>query len=272
MTRDEGIAVPANAPNATDTRAQRLRLLWWPLLIAVLFGLAEFGEPVEDTLRITRNSFHQQPVSGDIVLVEIDEKSLRKIDNWPWSRTMQAAMVEAVDRMGPKKIVLDFLYTGPSTPVNDLALAKAFRESGKVTIGAQTRLGEDEGKQNQGLPIPVLADQAKVASVAVRYTWQGAAWNLIYGTNFDGRRLPSLASAIAGIDGPTDRTFRVDYSFDVDSVPRISAVDLLAGRVDPALVRGKTVVFGTTAYQIGDQYVIPGRGKRGGVFIHILGA
>jgi len=272
MRREEGNAVPANAPNAIDSRRQRLRLLWWPLVFALLFGLAEFGEPVEDVMRIARNSLHQQSVSGDIVLVEIDEKSLRQFDNWPWPRAKQAEMIDAIDRMGAKSIVLDFLYTGPSNPADDRALAEVIERSGKITIGAQTRLGEDDGKHNQGLPISDLANHADVSSVAVRYTWQGAAWDLIYATNFEGRVLPSLSASIAGVKGPVDREFPIDYSFDVDSVPRLSAADLLTGKVDPAAVRGKTVVFGTTAYQIGDQYLIPGRGKRGGVYIHILGA
>lgn len=264
--------MPSAAPIATESLRQRLKLLWWPLALALLFGAIEFGEPIEDILRTARNSVHQQPASGDIVLVQIDEKSLRQVDNWPWPRGKQAQLIDAVDRMGPKKIVLDFLYTGPSDAADDRALAEALDRSGKVTLGAQTRLGEDEGKQNQGLPIPAFAKHSAVASVAVRYSWQGAAWDLNYATTFEGRSMPTLAAVIADYDGPVDREFPVDYSFDVDSVPQISASDLLKGRVDPSRVRGKTVVFGTTAFQLGDQYLIPGRGKRGGVLLHILGA
>ncbi|MFS8086827.1 MAG: CHASE2 domain-containing protein, partial [Acidobacteriota bacterium] len=264
--------MPASAPIATESLRQRLKLLWWPLVFALLFGLTEFGEPIEDVMRMARNSLHQQNVSGDIVLVEVDEKSLRQIDSWPWPRAKQAEVVDAIDRMNPKHIVIDLLYTGPSTPANDRALADAIKRSGKVTLAAQTRLGEDDGKLNQGLPLPIFAKNAEVASVALRYTWQGAVWQQNRWTNFAGRPLPSLASSIAGVDGPVDKRFRVDYSFDVDSVPRISAADLLNGRVDSSQVRGKTVVFGTSAFQLGDQYAVPGRGKRAGAFIHILGA
>ncbi len=64
--------MPSNAPNATDSRRQRLKLLWWPLVLALAFGSVGFGEPIEDSLRVVRNYLHEQPVSGDIVLVEID--------------------------------------------------------------------------------------------------------------------------------------------------------------------------------------------------------
>ena len=272
MTREERIAVPANAPNATDSRRQRLKLLLWPLVVALLFGFVGFGEPIEDTLRIVRNSVHQQPVSGDIVLVEVDEKSLREIDNWPWPRAKQAKLIDAIDRMDPKRIVFDILYTGPSDAANDRALAEAIKRSGKVTLGAQTRLGDNQGKQNPGLPLAELSKQATVASVAWSFNWQGAVWKLNQAVTFDGKPMPTLSAKIAGIDGPVDRKYPVDYSYDVDSVPRISAADLLNGRVKADAVRGKAVVFGTTAFQLGDQFTVPGRGKRGGVFVHILGA
>ena len=264
--------MPATAPIATESHRQRLMLLVWPLLLALLFGVVGFGEPLEDVLRTARNATHQHPVSGDIVLVKVDEKSLRQIDNWPWPRAKQAELLDAIHRMGAKHIVLDILYTGPSGNTDDQALAAAIERSGKVTLAAQTRLGEQDGKVNEGLPMPAFAKHATVASIAVLYNWQGTAWKLKYSTGVDGTRMPSLSASIAGVDGPVEQHYPIDYSFDVDSVPQISAADVLAGTVDPSLVRGKTVVFGTTAYQIGDQYVIPGRGKRGGVFMHILGA
>ena len=262
------------APIATDSHRQRLKLLVWPLLLALLFGFGEFGGPAEDVLRIARNGLHQNPVSGNIVLVEIDEKSLREIDSWPWPRSKQAEIVDAIDRMGPKQIVFDILYTGPSQAADDRALAAALERSGKVTLGAQTRLGDDQGKQNAGLPIEMLTKHAAVASVAWNFNWQGAVWKLNTSTTFDGVRMPTLSGVIAGSASNllADSPYPVDYSLDVDSIPRISAADLLNHRVNPARLRDKTVVFGTTAFQLGDQYMVPGRGKRGGAFIHILGA
>ena len=264
--------MPANAPIATESHRQRLKLLVWPLLLALLFGVVGFGEPLEDVLRTARNATHQHPVSGDIVLVKVDEKSLRQIDNWPWPRAKQAELLDAITRAGPKHVVFDILYTGPSSVADDHAMAAAIKRSGKVTLAAQTRLGEQDGQENQGLPIAQFAQHARVASVAWLYNWQGTVWKANWATNFGGQILPSLSSSIAGVSGPADKQYLIDYSFDVDSIPQLSAADLLTGKVDPARLRGKTVVIGTSAFQLGDQFNVPGRGKRGGVFIHVLGA
>ena len=264
--------MPANTPTATESPRQRFKLLVWPLLLTLLFGFAEFGEPLEDTLRTARNAMRQHPVSGEIVLAKIDEPSLRQIDNWPWPRAKQAEMLDAITRAGPKQVVFDILYTGPSGTADDRAMAAAIKRSGKVTLAAQTRLGEQDGLENPGLPIAQFAQHANIASIAWLYNWQGTVWKVNRATNFGGRTLPSLSSSIAGVSGPAEKQYMIDYSFDVDSIPQISAADLLTGKVDPARLRGKTVVIGTSAFQLGDQYNVPGRGKRGGVFIHILGA
>ncbi len=264
--------MPSTAQVPTETLRQRLKLLWWPLVLALVFGALNLGEPLEDILRSARNKAHEQPVSGDIVLVEVDEKSLQQIDNWPWPRATQAKVIDAIDRLEPRKILVDILYTGPGGPSDDRALANTLERSGKVTLAAQTRLGYLEGKQNNGLPLATFAKHAKVASIAWEYNWQGAVWKLNQANSFNGQPMPTLSASIAGIGGPAGGQYPVDYSFDVDSVPRISAADFLNGQVDPARIRGKTVVLGTSAFELGDMYTIPGRGKRGGVFIHILGA
>ena len=272
MTREEGIAVPANAPNATESLRQRLRLLWWPLVLALLFGLVGFGEPLEDMLRIMRNKMHPHPVSGEIVLVQVDEPSLRAIDNWPWPRSTQARIVDEVHRLGAKRLVMDILYTGPSRPADDKAFAAALARSGNVTLATLPLVGDGKGRQNDGFPMEQFSRHANAASISVRYSWQLAVWRLPYGSKIGERTLPSMAASLAGRNAYADGDFPIDYSFDSDSVPVISAAKLLSGEVDRKAISGKTIVFGTNSFIIGDQYRIPGKGKRGGVFVHILGA
>ena len=53
-------------------------LLLWTTLAGLLFGLVGFGEIAEDYLRSARNSLHKHPASGDIVLIDVDDASLRR--------------------------------------------------------------------------------------------------------------------------------------------------------------------------------------------------
>jgi EAL domain-containing protein (putative c-di-GMP-specific phosphodiesterase class I)/CHASE2 domain-containing sensor protein len=261
----------ASPDKATESTDRGLRLLLWPLLAAIVFGLIGFGELLEDGLRIGRNALRSHPVSGEIVLVEIDDASLREVGSWPWPRSKQAQLINEIDSLGAHRIVMDILYANPSLPAEDAALAAAIGQSGKVTLAVQNRIGDRSGRQDAGLPLPAFAKNAELAAIGVFYNWQNAAWKVPYAATVDGRTMPSLAADMAGVTGPEGRDFRIDYGLDAESVPRVSAADLLQGRVARSAIAGKTIVVGTNSPRI-DQYVIPGLGKRGGVFIHVLAA
>ncbi|MCL6682353.1 EAL domain-containing protein [Sphingomonas alba] len=247
-------------------------MLLWPVLAAIVFGLIGFGEVLEDALRIARDGVRSHAVSGDIVLVDVDDASLREVGSWPWARSKQAKIVSEIDRLGAKKIVMDILYANPSSPAEDAALARAISRSGKVILAVQNRVGDQGGKQDTGMPLSMFAKHAKLAAISVSYNWQNSAWRVPYAADVGGRALPSLAASAAGVSGPLGSEFLIDYALDPNSVPRISAADLLSGRVERSQIAGKTVMVGTNSTRIGDQYFIPGRGKRGGVFIHLLAA
>ena len=62
------------------------RLVGWTLVLGLLFGVTGAGEYPEDRLRVIRNHINERPASGEIVLVGIDEKSVREVGRWPWPR------------------------------------------------------------------------------------------------------------------------------------------------------------------------------------------
>jgi PAS domain S-box-containing protein len=72
-----------------------------------------------------------------------------------------------------------------------------------------------------------------------------------------GQLVPTLAAVLGGArDRPMD-AYYVDYGIRPDTVPQISYVDLLRGRFDPDLVRGKRVLIGATAVELGDIATVP---------------
>ncbi len=52
----------------------------------------------------------EEPANPDVVIIAIDERSLRDIGRWPWSRSIQARLVEALAAGGARVIALDLLY------------------------------------------------------------------------------------------------------------------------------------------------------------------
>jgi len=134
------------------------------LVVLLLFwgGALEFLELKSLDLRF-RYLSQQEPASGnhsqqrpsrDVVLVAIDENSLRELKahriTWKWPRDIYAAVVEYLHRGGAKVIVLDMLFSEPdidrlSTDAEqtDGALAAAMKKAGNVVIAAQFRNEEN---------------------------------------------------------------------------------------------------------------------------------
>jgi EAL domain-containing protein (putative c-di-GMP-specific phosphodiesterase class I)/CHASE2 domain-containing sensor protein len=245
------------------------KLLVWTAVAGLVFGLIGFGEIAEDWLRVARNSFHQHRASGDIVLVDIDDRSVQQVGRWPWARTSYAELTDHLSAAGAKRIFFDIMFEGATNPRDDQAFATALARSKRVVLAARVRSGLN-GESPTVRPYKLLAERAELGTISVHYNYQGAVWRIPYVGQYDGRSIPSFAAKLAGRSGAGD--FPIDYSVDPNSVPRISAADVLASRFDPRRVAGKDVIVGTTSDAGGDRFFLPGTGRMGGSFVHIIGA
>src|SRR6185369_16190109 len=91
-------------------------------------------------------------------------------------------------------------------------------------------------------------------------------------TFIKGQVQPSIATLVAERSGLGDRTFEPDWSIDARRIPRFSFVDVMGGRVPPAKLRGKRVLIGATAIELGDRYPVPRYGVVPGVVIQAMAA
>ncbi len=245
------------------------------LLIAIaglLFGIVGIGSMAEGFLRTARNGLHMHKASGDIVVVKIDEDSLRDVGRWPWPRRYHAQLIDQLTKAGAKRIFFDVLFHGSSDPLDDRRLANALQQSGRVTLAAR---GASDNAYVNGTaegPQPFFAKHARVASVSMHFDNLNVITELPFGLSNHGHPVRSFASLLSGRSGAPDTWFRPDYSIDVNSIPSISAASVLLGSFDPAVVRGKDVVVGATNHALGDNYLIPGVGQMGAVFVHVMGA
>ena len=249
------------------------KLLAWALTIGLLFGLIGAGEYAEDRLRVVRNHINERPASRDIVLVSIDEKSVREVGRWPWPRGRYAKLVTTIGAAKPLRQVHDINFPEKSDPAQDRALVNAFASTHDAYLPYLQRVGAQDGAFDNVRPFPALERRVRLGSIAVEYNYANEVWRLQYANKLDGGRdVPMFASLMAGRQGKPGKDFRINYAFAPSSVPTVSAADVLDGKVDPRRFEGKTVIVGVTAERLGDQFMVPGWGKYGGVYVQILGA
>lgn len=246
--------------------------------LAVLAGLlalsAGGGEGLERLLRGARDQLRAHPASGQVAIVEIDSRSLRTLATWPWPRRYHSALVDRLHQAGAHSIGFDVDFSSPSNPVDDAAFAAALaRADGGVMLAALRQpvaTGSDEMVEN--VPIPALHDHAFLAAVNVVPDGDGQVRQMPLGLEIAGMPRPSLAALTAERDAASDGSFAIDYAIDPATIPRFSFVDVVTGRVPPAELRGKRIIIGATAVEIGDRYAVPGHGVIPGVVIQALGA
>jgi EAL domain-containing protein (putative c-di-GMP-specific phosphodiesterase class I)/CHASE2 domain-containing sensor protein len=269
----EGKSAHVSKRQKSGSQAPPWKLLLWTAVVGLVFGLIGFGEIAEDWLRVARNSFHKHKASGDIVLLLIDDRSLRDVGNWPWARRTDAKLVDRLTTLGAKRILFDVNFSFVSNAADDRLFANAIGRSGRVTLFTRSKTGPTaEARVVEDLPLPILAQHAKLGAASLYYNYQNAVWRVPYGAATRGGTIPSFAASLANVTGSADTMFPLDYSIDPRTIPSYSAGDVLTGKIGAKQLAGKDVLIGIGTDVIGDVFFIPGYGRGFGVQVHAIGA
>src|SRR6195256_3413357 len=155
--------------------------------LAILIGLAALRiadpAPIEELRVRTFDTFqridYRVKTARPVTIVDIDEKSLAKLGQWPWPRTRIADMVANLTKLGAVAIGFDIMFAEPdrlnpdvaadtfrnldeatrdklrALPSNDQVFADAMRHS-RVVLG-ETGLPEILSELDNTLPVTGLA-------------------------------------------------------------------------------------------------------------------
>ena len=96
-----------------------------------------------------RNEFKEQHPDPDIVIVMIDDKSVRENGRWPWPRGVQAELVNKISAGKPKVIGIDLMYIEPEDRINDAKLAAAIKKAGNVVLATPFEDTEHAGTSSR---------------------------------------------------------------------------------------------------------------------------
>lgn len=114
----------------------------WILVLCILSSLVFLSffiwspSEIEETVEVltldyrfqARNYISKPGLSGDVVIVAIDEKSLREFGRWPWSRILIAKVVSEIINSNPDTLAVDIFFSEPENEKADNALGEVFRE------------------------------------------------------------------------------------------------------------------------------------------------
>ncbi len=174
-------------------------LTHWTLAFVTLAILMMWGlkDPfVKETARLKSFDLIQKydtaTLSEDVVIVEIDEKSIEQNGQWPWKRTILADVIWRLREAGAGIIVLPILFSEEDRLGGDMDLAQALVQNGIVIAQTGTtqtnRNAVPRGVAKIGDPLPWL------------FEWPGMLGPIpLLGDNVDGVGVVNTTPEIDGV-------------------------------------------------------------------------
>ncbi|WP_019999045.1 EAL domain-containing protein [Aureimonas ureilytica] len=253
---------------ATETRSPRLPETWGRSVLTILLVVAcvlvatMTGLPrmLDTTLSDARFALGHRSASGEIVLVDIDARSLAEVGVWPWPRRLHADFLRAAAKAGAARVAFDVDFSSRSVAADDEAFATALGDSGIETFLAAFVQPDPASKALlESMPIaPLLAASWPVA-INVPVDDDGRVRRFPLSIEIGGERVSSMPAVLAGHEEAYGE-FGIDHGIAAASLPRISYLDLLNGRVTEGTLAGKTLIVGATAIELHDLFPLPHAG------------
>ncbi len=255
---------------AALARGERFKLLSLPLAALTLLALAQAAglvRPLDDGLAGVRAHLVSRAPSDQITIVEIDTRSVRAAGEWPWPRANYARAIQNLRAAGATIIGFDVDFSARSGASDDAALQAAIdADPGSIVLPVFVQ--PDSGEENS--PLAALSRNSVFGGVNIPVDQDGQVRRymrgFVHGTHYHA----ALAAVLAGAPYGQTAPFLIDYGVRADEITRLSFEDVRAGRFDPALVRGRAILVGATALELGDEFATPVRPVMPGVLIHAL--
>ena len=255
------------------SRRRSLALAVLVALSAALLSGAGLFAPIEDALTVKRAELLTRQPTGEVAVVEVDAKSLAELRSWPWPRGYHAQVVRKLSEAGASVIAFDVDFSARSDG-GDAELAAAIRDAGHVVLPTfeQRASGRVDDRSILASRPDAAFRDAWVGGVNIFPDRDGMVRDYPAATFISGQIQPSIAALTAEKSGLGDRRFQPDWSIDARRIPRFSFVDVMQGRVPLEKLRGKRVLIGASAIELGDRYPVPRYGVVPGVVIQAMAA
>jgi len=263
-------------------------------LVTLIF-LAGGCERIELITYDWRMRWFAEPPSPRIVIVAIDNPSLKELAAWPWPRAVYARAIRTLSAAGAAVIGVDIDFSTPRAPRDDRELARAVKESGRVVLAAfheQRELAGGAVIEYANLPYPELQASAQgVGSINLPVDTDGAlrrapvtgdvlgdrSWSFAVevARTFRGAKSREVRVSEDGRLWMKDATVRLGDTLNSyirffggpSTFPIVSFADVLEERVNPSLFAGRVVLIGATSLELQDLRHTPFEGLMPGVEI-----
>jgi signal transduction histidine kinase/CHASE2 domain-containing sensor protein len=258
--------------------AVAILLLSWTTYFSVALNSAAY----DFTLRLAGPVAVESP----IIIVDIDDESVRRIGRWPWSREKLAQLIDRIESSRPRTIAIDMVLDDPTSPEADYTLAAAIANTRAIVLAAHL---DPRGTGRWLEPLPLfLQKHTGLGHVHTDPDFDDINRRILsHKVASDGRPIPAFAvQALQSANLPFRAHFQervgsaevvraepinIRFAGDNNSFQHIPAWQVLEGSGNIAQLSNQIVLLGFSAQGLGDQWFTPfaeNGQKMSGVEIH----
>jgi CHASE2 domain-containing sensor protein/signal transduction histidine kinase len=226
------------------------------------------------------------PPPDDVVMIDIDDKSINKIGRWPWPRKEHARLLDILSTTNTKAVIIDVLFPDIDTreSQSDLRFAQAIKRHGKVILPIHFEMLGQQGLVVESPPHTLFYSKALalghvhletetdgiVRSVFLKEGvgtafWPHLALALLEKLNthpsdqplIPGNRVQDRPKASLSVNIERDYHNLIPMPAAEQGLRHYSYSDILEGVIDPAAFNNKLVYIGATAAGLGDVIATP---------------
>lgn len=216
-----------------------------------------------NVLFTVRQSYPHATWDSRIVVIAIDEASLKQYGRFPWSRDRYTTLLRSLESAAPAVIGFNILFAEPT--LHDRDLAKAMEDAGNVVLGI--------GADDQGQPISVVPTLEKVtrqghiydrpdpdgmSRQSLLYINQTPALSIVMLEMYQdsirntvGSDVNHLRSQVISLPLPTpgvwEQSVWINWLDNPHTIPTYSFADVAQGKIEPSQFTNKIVLVGKTA-------------------------
>ncbi len=217
------------------------------------------------------------PLSDDIIVVGIDQRTLDATGRWPWPREVQAELIEVVAGAQPRAILVDVLYAGSYDEAGDKRMRESFESADTVALPvALDVIAHAEPALEVLPPVEFMSAVDVLGHIHVELDSDAIVRGVYLYQGIGEARWPHVALALAQRLDATEfqpRPCEIPAEFTINivqcefyyvpfvgppgSVREVSALDVANDGALRALLKDRVVLIGFTASGLGDQVTVP---------------
>ena len=181
---------------------------------AILSGLAGLTSPLDRfILDVAFGILPARPAGRPVVLVAVDERSLKKQGRWPWPRERFARLLDRLAAGEPAAVAFDILFTEPDADADgDQRFAASLTRSGRVVLAMAGAFPDEGTRTVEVLPmVELIGAAAALGHTHIEPDADGRVRRLRLRAGPGSSRQPALAVAALAVaqgDGHATRSDR----------------------------------------------------------------